>query len=185
MGKISKNLVLLTLIIVMPCLILPMVKPATPSSTPSAEPTPYQLLPPSTIAPPKNYSVPPLSSLSLTVHLIYGEACGGFVYIQGGSSNDINFKIINPEGKIIHDLGRISNETSFQFYADKTGNFTIILDNEFSVFSSKEVDVFSNSYPNNLFEFAGFSINFWAIILIIISLAALMTFIVWLRKRRK
>lgn len=153
--------------------------------TPSTQPTPYQLLPPSTITSPNNYSVPPLSSLSLTAHLIYGEPCSLFINIKGGSGNDINFKIINPEGKIIHDLGRISNETSLKFYADKTGNFKIMLDNEFSVFSSKEVTVSSNRYPNNRFELAGVSINFWVIILVIVSLVALMTFIFWLKKLRK
>jgi hypothetical protein len=128
--------------------------------------------------------VPPLSSLSLTVHLIYGEPFPGFVYIKGGSSNDINFKIVNPDGKIILDLGKISNATSFKFYADKTGNYTIIFDNEFSVFSSKEVNVLSMN-PFNIFEFAGFSINVWAIILVVISVAALLTFVVWLSRHRK
>jgi len=171
--------VFLIVIATMSCLTFLTVKPA------STQPTPYQLLPPSTITSPNNYSVPPLSSLSLTAHLIYGEPCSLFINIKGGSGNDINFKIINPEGKIIHDLGRISNETSLKFYADKTGNFKIMLDNEFSVFSSKEVTVSSNRYPNNRFELAGVSINFWVIILVIVSLVALMTFIFWLKKLRK
>ena len=182
MGKISKTVaLLLTLIIAMSCLTFLTVKPA------SAQPTPNQLLPRSTIAPPKtHYSVPPLNSLSLKINLGHGYPCKLLVYIKGGSGNDINLRIINPEGKIIYDLGRISNETSFKFYADQRGNYTIILDNEFSVFSSKEVSVLQGNITFSSFEFAGFSINFWVIVLlIIVSLVALMTFIVWLRKRRK
>lgn len=179
MGNINKTFaLLLTLTIAMSSLTVLTIKSV------AAQPTPYPLLTPSTIAPPKIYSVPPLSSLRLTIHLIHGEPFRGFVHIKGGSGNDINFGIINPDGKIILDLGRISNETSFKFYADKRGNFTIILDNEFSVFSSKEVNV-SNSYPNNLFEVAGFSINVWAIILVIISVAALLTFGVYFSRHRK
>jgi hypothetical protein len=142
---------------------------------------------PSTVAPPKTYySVPPLSSLSLRINLGRGYPCSFSVYIKGGSGNDINLRIINPEGRIIYDLGRVSNETSFKFYADKPGNYTIILDNEFSVFSSKGVNVYQGNITFSSFEFAGLSINIWAIIiLIIISLVVLMTFVVWLRKRKK
>jgi hypothetical protein len=142
-------------------------------------------LPPSTIAPSENYTVPPLISLSLKVVQPYGSAIGGLIYIKGGNGNDINFKVVNSQGKIILDLGRISNEKSFYFYANKTGNFTFIFDNEFSVFSSKEVDVFSYSYPNNLFEFAGFSINFWVIILVVILIVTLMVLVVWLIRRKQ
>lgn len=128
--------------------------PSFSQPTSLAKPTPYQLLPtPSTIAPSKNYTVPPLSSLNLKRSLTYGGAssifssCSGLIYIKGGSGNDINFRVIDPQGKIILDLGRISNEKSFYFYANKTGNFTFIFDNEFSVFSSKEVDVFQILIP--------------------------------------
>jgi hypothetical protein len=150
-----------------------------------AQPTPYELLPPSTIAPSENYSVPPLSSLSLKVVQPYGSAISGLIYIKGGSGNDINFRVVNSQGKIILDLGRISTEKSFQFFADKTGNFTMIFDNEFSVFSSKEVDVFSYSYPNNLFTYAGFSINFWVIILVFLLFVTLTVLVVWLIRRKQ
>ena len=76
--------------------------------------------------------------------------CGGLIYIKGGSCNDINFRVIDPQGKTILDLGRISNEKEFFISPDETGDFIIIIDNEFSVFSSKEVAVFSATYPDNL-----------------------------------
>lgn len=61
-----------------------------------------------------------------------------------------------------------------------------LLDNEFSVFSSKEVDVFSYSYPNSLFEFAGYSINFWVIIFVALAfVVVLMAFVVWLIRRKR
>ena len=149
-----------------------------------AQSTPYKLSPPpSTIAPSENYSIPPLTSLNLKIRLTplpEGWSTDGFVYIKGGSGNDINFRIIDQQGKIILDLGRISNGTSFHFQTDKPGNFTIILDNEFSVFSSKEVEVFSYDYP----ELAGFSINFWVIIPVVILLVTLMALVVWLIRRK-
>jgi hypothetical protein len=153
---------------------------------PIAEPTP--LIPPSTTAPAENYSVPPLSSLILKVEAPYGSAIGGLILIKGGSGNDINFRVINSQGKTILDYGRISSEKSFQFYADRTGNFTIIFDNEFSFFSAKEVDVFSYSYPNSLFEFGGYSVNFWVILFVALAfVVVLMAFVVWLiiRKRKE
>jgi hypothetical protein len=153
----------------------------------SAQPTP--LTTPSTIAPSKNYTVPPLSSLHLKVSLSLGLGplgrCGGLIYVKGGSGNDINFRVIDPQGKTILDLGRISNEKEFYISSDETGNYTIIIDNEFSVFSSKEVDVFSYSYPDNIFEFAGFSINFWVIILVVILFITLTALVVWSRRRKQ
>jgi hypothetical protein len=135
--------------------------------------TPYQLLPPTTIASPKNYTVPPLSSLKLNITLAsFGGMLksGGLIYVKGGSGNDINLRVIDPHGKTVLDLGRISNEKEFYITPYETGNYTIILDNEFSLFSSKEVNVFSYTYPENGFELVGFSINFLAIILVIVSI---------------
>jgi hypothetical protein len=111
--------------------------------------------------------------------------CGGLIYIKGGSGNDINLRVIDPQGKNVLDLGRISNEKQFYITPTETGNYTIIVDNEFSVFSSKDVALFSATYPDNIFEFAGFSINVWAIILVVISVAVLLTFVVWLSRHRK
>ena len=167
MGNIGKTLALmLSLIIAVSCLTLT----AIPAN---AQSTPIPLITPSTIAPPENYTVPPLSSLNLKIFLGHGYPCSFLVYVNGGSGNDINLRIINPEGRVIYDLGRISNKTSFKFYADQTGNFTIILDNEFSVFSSKEVNVFQGSITFSNFEFARFSINFLAIILVIVAIVVI------------
>jgi hypothetical protein len=182
MSKIGKTFTLfLNVLVIMSCLTLLTSKPAN-----AQNPSPTPLLTPSTIAPSENYSIPPLTSLKLNRYLIFGEVCGGSVNIKGGSGNDINFRVIDPQGKVILDLGRISNEKAFQFFANKpSGNFTFIFDNEFSVLSSKEVKVFSNTYPENLFEFAGFSINLLAIILVIISVVALLTLGVLLKRRKK
>ena len=138
--------------------------------------TPYQLLPPTTIAPPKNYTIPPLSSLNLNVSLpSFGGMLksGGLIHVKGGSGNDINLRVIDPHGKTVLDLGRISNQKEFYITPYETGNYTIILDNEFSVFSSKEVNVFSYTYPENGFEFVGFSINFLIIFLVIVSIVVI------------
>jgi hypothetical protein len=54
------------------------------------------------------------------------------------------------------------------------------------VFSSKEVSVFSYSYPENGFEFVGFSINFLAIILIVsIVVICLIVGLLLFRRHRK
>jgi sensor histidine kinase YesM len=84
-----------------------------------------------------------------------------------------NLRVIDPQGKTVLDLGRISNEKEFFITPYITGNYTVILDNEFSVFSSKEVNVFSYTYPENGFEFVGFSVNFLAIILVIVSIVVI------------
>ncbi|MDD4325916.1 MAG: emp24/gp25L/p24 family protein [Candidatus Bathyarchaeota archaeon] len=149
--------------------------------------TPYQLLQPPTVASPKNYTVPPLSSLNLNVSLpSFGGMLksGGLIYVKGGSGNDINLRVIDPQGKTVLDLGRISNEKEFYITPYQTGNYTIILDNEFSVFSSKEVKVFSYTYPENGFEFVGFSINVLAIILIIVSIVVICLIVGLLLYRR-
>lgn len=149
--------------------------------------TPYQLLQPTTVASPKNYTVPPLSSLNLNVSLpSFGGMLqsGGLIYVKGGSGNDINLRVIDPHGKTVLDLGRISNEKEFYITPYQTGNYTIILDNEFSVFSSKEVKVFSYTYPENGFEFVGFSINVLAIILIIVSIVVICLIVGLLLYRR-
>lgn len=176
-SKIKTLTVLLTLIIAMSCLTLLTAKLANAqttyaSPTPSAQPTPYQLVPPTTIAPPKNYTIPPLSSLNLNVSLTsFGGMLksGGLIYVKGGSGNDINLRVIDPQGKTVLDLGRISSQKEFYITPYETGNYTIVLDNEFSMFSSKEVNVFSYTYPENAFELVGFSINILAIILVIVS----------------
>lgn len=147
----------------------------------------YQLLQPTTVASPKNYTVPPLSSLNLNVSLpSFGGMLksGGLIYVKGGSGNDINLRVIDPHGKTVLDLGRISNEKEFYITPYETGNYTIILDNEFSVFSSKEVKVFSYTYPENGFEFVGFSINVLAIILIIVSIVVICLIVGLLLYRR-
>ncbi len=152
----------------------------------SAQPTP--LVTPSTMAPSKNYTVPPLSSLDLKVSLTSGlgpmGGCGGLIYVKGGSGNDINLRVIDPQGKIVLDLGRISLEKQFFITPDETGIYTVIIDNEFSVFSSKEVQIFSNTYPDNVFEFDGYSISFLVIIIIAVLFIALMVLVAWSYKRK-
>ncbi len=87
--------------------------------------------------------------------------CGGLIYIKGGSGNDINLRVIDSQGKNVLDLGRISNEKQFYITPTETGNYTIIVDNEFSVFSSKDVALFSATRTNNIFRLLGFQLTFW------------------------
>ncbi len=78
---------------------------------------------------------------TLTFNLDSGDRVTGSISITGGSGNDINFKITNPSGTTIADYGRVSQGRSFDFQADQSGAYKLILDNSFSLFSSKSIAV--------------------------------------------
>ena len=63
----------------------------------------------------------------------------GELTIEGGSGNDINFRIVDPFDNTIQDVGRISNQRSFAFVASVVGNYRLEFDNSFSIFSNKVV----------------------------------------------
>lgn len=74
-----------------------------------------------------------------TLNLSDKDKISGSISVSGGSGNDINFWVTNPQGAKILDFGRVSQGTSFQFTADGSGAYTLHFDNGFSLLSSKVV----------------------------------------------
>jgi hypothetical protein len=76
-----------------------------------------------------------------TFNLANGDKFSGSLSISGGSGDDINFKVTDPQGTVIVGLGRVSQGRSFEFTAQQAGAYTFNLDNSFSIFSSKMVSL--------------------------------------------
>jgi ABC-type oligopeptide transport system substrate-binding subunit len=89
----------------------------------------------------KSTQVDALSTTSLTINLDEGDTFSGSLSISGGSGNDINFKVTNPQGATIVNLGKVSQGATFEFTADDSGAYTFHLDNSFSWLSSKAVSI--------------------------------------------
>ncbi len=105
----------------------------TPTPTPQPTPTPLPVIYEDTIViDPGAVIFVPISAQEL--NRIMGE-----LTIEGGSGNDINFRIVDPFGNTIQDVGRISNQRSFAFVASVVGNYRLEFDNSFSIFSNKVV----------------------------------------------
>jgi hypothetical protein len=82
-----------------------------------------------------------LTEQTLTFNLSAGQTFTGSLAISGGSGNDINFWITDPEGATIVNLGRVSQGGSFDFTAQMSGAYTLYFDNSFSLLSSKTVSL--------------------------------------------
>lgn len=85
--------------------------------------------------------VPPLIKKMFVFNLDEGEKVTGSLSISGGSGNDINFWITNPQGATVINLDRVSNGANFEFTAHQSGAYTFHFDNQFSLFSSKTVSL--------------------------------------------
>lgn len=83
--------------------------------------------------------VNPLGSAALTIDLDGGQRVSGSISITGGSNDDINFFVRNPEGNTILDLGRIYQGDTFEFTATISGAYEIYFENTFSIFTGKTV----------------------------------------------
>jgi len=85
--------------------------------------------------------IDPLTGRMLIFNLSEGDKFSGSLSISGGANNDIDFWITDPNGNTIVNLGRISQGTTFEFTAQKSGAYTFHFDNGFSLFSSKTVSL--------------------------------------------
>ena len=86
----------------------------------------------------ETFTVPPWQEVVRTVTLKEGDTLSGRINVSGGSGNDINFYVTDPDGNTILRYDRASS-TSFSFTASKTGIYTLHFDNSFSIISSKSV----------------------------------------------
>jgi len=86
----------------------------------------------------ETFTVSPLQEVVRTVGLSEGDKVSGSITVSGGTGNDINFYVTDPNGNTILRYDRAS-QTSFSFTASTTGTYTMHFDNTFSIFSSKSV----------------------------------------------
>lgn len=68
-----------------------------------------------------------------------GQKVTGSLTISGGSGNDINFWVTNPQGITLLNDGTVSQRTTFGFTAQSSGAYTLHFDNRFSTVSTKIV----------------------------------------------
>jgi len=86
----------------------------------------------------QTFTVPALSSTTDKLNLTQGDSVSGSVSVVGGSGNDINFVITDPNGNNLGTWDRTTYNT-FSFSASISGTYTLTFDNSFSLLSSKSV----------------------------------------------
>ncbi len=123
-----------------------------------------------------------LSSSGWVINLDSGDSFSGSLSISGGSGNDIDFSITDPQGTTIVGLGRVSQGRTFDFTADQSGAYTFHLDNTFSVFSSKTV---SMSYDVTHPFLGGTSGNLLVPILVVVIVIVIVVVILGIVLTRK
>jgi hypothetical protein len=125
-----------------------------------------------------------LSEQMLIFNLKTGQRFTGSLAISGGSSNDIDFWIADPQGTIILNLGRVSQGRSFDFTAQASGAYTFHFGNSFSLLSSKTVSL---TYDIGLPSVFGFDIGQLLIIIgvVVILLIAIVALAVALHRRKR
>ena len=95
----------------------------------------------------ESITVPPLTEKLLILNLSQGADFKGSLSISGGSKNDINFFVTDPQGQTVVSLGLISAGGTFEFTAQSAGAYTFHFGNRFSLLSSKTVTL---SYTNDV-----------------------------------
>jgi hypothetical protein len=127
--------------------------------------------------------VSPLSWKSLIFNLNTGQKFTGSLSISGGSGNDVNFRITDPQGTTILDLGRVSQGKSFDFTAQASGAYTFYFDNTFSLLSTKTVSL---TYDVGLPTVFGMDLGLFLIIIgVIVVLLLLVVSLAVVRYRKK
>jgi hypothetical protein len=113
--------------------------------------------------------VSPLTERMLIFNLIGGLQFSGLLSISGGSGNDIDFWITDPQGTKILDLGRVSVGRSFEFTTQASGAYTFHFSNTFSWFISKTVSL---TYNVGILQLGGAGFGFLLILLAAIVIIA-------------
>jgi len=86
----------------------------------------------------ETFTVPPSQEVTRSIGLANGDKVSGSLSVVGGSGNDANFYVTDPNGNTILRYDRVT-QSSFSFSASMTGTYTMHFDNSFSWFSSKSV----------------------------------------------
>ena len=90
------------------------------------------------IAKAETFTVPPFQEYSKSIGLSNRDKVSGSISVVGGSGNDVNFYVTDPNGNTILSYDRVT-QTSFSFSASTTGTYVMHFDNSFSILSSKSV----------------------------------------------
>jgi hypothetical protein len=132
----------------------------------------------------ESVTVNPGQQQMLTFNLSSGQKFTGSLSISGGSGNDVNFWITDPQGTTILNRGRVSQGTPFEFTAQSSGAYTLHFDNSFSVFSSKVVEL---TYDIGLPTIGGIDLRLLLTIIgvIVILLFVIIALAVALNRRKK
>ena len=78
---------------------------------------------------------------TIVFNLEKGDKFKGSLSVAGGSGNDVNFMVKDPDGDPIIPDRRVAEGWNFEFNANSNGAYTLYFDNSFSVFSSKQVSI--------------------------------------------
>ena len=101
--------------------------------------------------------------------------------MSGGSGNDVNFYVTDPDGNTILRYDKASH-TSFSFTATKPGTYTLFISiNSFSIISSKSV-ILEYSVKTLIF---GIPEDIFYLILAIILIALIIIIIATVLKRHR
>lgn len=122
---------------------------------------------------------------TLVFNLDDGDKFSGSLSISGGSGNDIDFSVTNPQGNTIVNLGRVSQGTTFQFTAQGSGAYTLKFDNGFSIFSSKTVSLSYDVQGEVIPGLTTDSLMWIILIVVVIVVLALIIYALTRRSRNK
>jgi hypothetical protein len=122
-----------------------------------------------------------LSEQMLIFNLKTGQKFAGSLAISGGSGNDIDFWIIDPQGTTVLNLGRVSQGKSFDFTAQASGAYTFHFSNGFSLLSSKTVNL---TYDVGLPSIFGIDAGQLLIIIAVVVILLLVALAILLNRRK-
>lgn len=127
--------------------------------------------------------VDPLTTRMLIFNLNSGQKFTGSLAISGGSGNDIDFWVTDPQGTKVLDLGKVSQGRTFEFVAQSSGAYTFHFGNTFSWFTSKTVNL---TYDVGLPTVGGVDLGLLSIIIgvVVILLIVILILGVMLYRRK-
>ena len=128
--------------------------------------------------------VGPRAQSSIGFNLDSGDRFSALLNLTGGSGDDINLWVTDPEANIIVDLGRVSKEGSIEFIADQDGTYILFFDNTFSSSSGKTVTLtYEVSQPFWDLDSYNLFLVFFAIALSVLVVLVLFFLSYWKHRR--
>ena len=120
----------------------------------------------------------------LTFNLSEGDKFSGALSISGGSGNDVDFWVTDPNGNTIVNSGRVSSGRTFDFTCTKNGAYALHFDNSFSIFSSKFVSLSYDVERQIIPSLTTNSVIWIVLVVVIIGVLALIGLGIYLSLRR-